>query len=132
MKPHQWNDYDDVTDVLDKVIIILDFIDDNQHRSFIIKQLSEFLSKNDGISDDDLVSVHDKVVLLMTTVHCSQSQQHYQGLQNCQTKLLSMILERSSEIHFEHLISVVAAMPDCDAKNLSLTKLKMILDISEC
>ena len=114
------------------------YISDYQHRTFIIKQLSEFLSKNDVICDDeaDLVNVHDKVVLLMTTVHFfSQSQpEKYQGLQNCQTKLLSMILERrnTAEIDFEHLISVIATMPDCDAKNLSLTKLKMILDISEC
>ena len=41
MKPHQWNNYsnvDDITDVLDKVIIIFDFIDDNQHRDVYLSK----------------------------------------------------------------------------------------------
>ena len=96
---------------------------------FVIKQLSDFLSKKEDISGlNNLIDIHDKVVYLMTRLY--DPSQQYQGLQNCQTKLLNMILEKDDEIDFEHLISVIATMPDCDAKKLSLTKLKMILDLS--
>ena len=129
MKPYQWSHYDNLSEAVDKVIIAIDFIDDIEHKMFVIKQLSDFLSKKEDISGlDNLIDIHDKVVYLMTRLY-DQSQQ-YQGLQNCQTKLLNMILEKDNEIDFEHLISVIATMPDCDAKKLSLTKLKMILDLS--
>ena len=129
MKPYQWSHYDNLSEAVDKVIITIDFIDDIEHKMFVIKQLSDFLSKKEDISGlDNLIDIHDKVVYLMTRLY-DQSQQ-YQGLQNCQTKLLNMILEKDNEIDFEHLISVIATMPDCDAKKLSLTKLKMILDLS--
>ena len=96
---------------------------------FVIKQLSDFLSKKEDISGlNNLIDIHDKVVYLMTRLY--DPSQQYQGLQNCQTKLLNMILEKDDEIDFEHLISVIVTMPDCDAKKLSLTKLKMILDLS--
>ena len=134
IKPDQWNGFDSAIEVLDNVITVIDFIEDSEHKLFIIKQLSEFLGKKveDYFDHDNLLNIHDKVVFLMNML-CTPDQK-FQSLQNCQTKLLSLILEKKNEnseqIDFEHLISVIATIPNCDAKNLSLTKLKMILDVT--
>ena len=45
IKPDQWNGFDSAIEVLDNVITVIDFIEDSEHKLFIIKQLSEFLGK---------------------------------------------------------------------------------------
>ena len=120
MRPSEWKAFK-ANDIIEKVIILLDFITDDRHQEYLLKQLSEYLSENENY-DQDIFEIHDKIVFLL-----NQYPDH-QGLQNCQMKLLGKLLEQEN-IDFQHILSVFATMSNCDAKILSLTKLKMILEI---
>lgn len=120
LKPHQWQDLS-INDVIDKVIILLDFLQDD-HKAFLLQNLSQIIANAAG--DIISMSIHDKVVLLITMYP------YHAGLQNCQIGILSKILEQEKDPDYRHLVSVIASLPaECEAKKLSLTKLKMILDL---
>lgn len=106
----------DPNEVIDKVLVAIDCLS-SVHQEYVLQQLSHYLVANvDAIANVE--QAHEKVVLLLNDhVSCA-------SLQNCQTALLSKLL--TSEFNYKRLISILDTMPTCDAKKLSLTKLKML------
>ena len=113
-----WDDFDTI-EILDKIIVLDQFVQDKE---FLLNQLSQTLSQKSP--SENLQEIHDKVVMILI------NNPNHQGLQNCQTQLLAKILQ-NEHVDFQHLLSVIALMPNCEARNLSLTKLKMMIDLSE-
>ena len=120
LKPIEWNSLNNVQDILDDVIIILDSVTID-HQTYILQQLSRILSTLD-VSYKELLTIHKKVVFLISQYP------EMKCLQNAQIQILAKILnfEEERKVYLPHLVSVLAAMPNCDAKKISLTKLKLI------
>ena len=90
MRPLQWKSFE-ANDIIEKVIILLDFITDDHHQEYLLQQVSEYLSENENY-DQDIFEIHDKIVFLINQYPANQ------GLQNCQMKLLGKILEQENTV----------------------------------
>ena len=120
----QWSSIpsDSLVDIIEDVVIVLDLLSP-KHQNYVLQQLSRKLAaSSDLLSVEDLNNIHVKIISLLQKYCQSES------LQNCQIQILSKILE-NEPIDFVHLSSLFTTLPECDAKKLSLTKLRMILDL---
>jgi hypothetical protein len=125
LKPYEWSKIDNIDDVIDAVIVLmeLDTITED-HKKFILYNLSQgLLMKSDTM--DEPLKVHDKICYLIS------KNLDVQSLQHCQVALMTRILETSEPDDFLHLVSVIANVPPCDSRTLSLTKLQMLLKLEE-
>ena len=122
LKPNEWDAIlsDSIIDMLDKTLVILDFLK-KKHQIYVLQQLSKLLT-NSKSSLENIYSVHEKIIFLINQYPKVES------LQNCQIQIFAKILE-NEPIDFVHLVGALAMMPECDAKKLSLTKLKMMIDL---
>ena len=124
LKSVQWSSIpsDSLVNVIEDVVIVLDFLSPN-HQNYVLQQFSrKLVASSDLLSIEDNNNMHIKIISLL------QKYCQLESLQNCQIQILAKILE-FEPIDFVHLSSLVSTLPECNAKRLSLTKLRLILDL---
>ena len=123
IRPCQWITKVKVSsDLIDQVAVLLPTLP-MEHQEYLIGNLTRAILEKESYDDDPMELAQSLASLI-------EEFPENVKLQSCFSKVLGQVLAKDDDVDYIALVKIISFLPtSCDARTLSLTRLKMMLDV---
>ena len=95
----------------------------DEHQEYLIGNLTRAILEKESYDDDPMELAQSLASLI-------EEFPENVKLQSCFSKVLGQVLAKDDDVDYIALVKIISFLPtSCDARTLSLTRLKMMLDV---